>query len=53
MMSEDRSQNLPNDELRQILAQLTSINARLDSVDSRLDGMDARLVTKLEPQTAQ
>ncbi|MDT7540519.1 MAG: hypothetical protein QOE33_423 [Acidobacteriota bacterium] len=42
-MSEDRTQNLPNDEFRQILAQLTSINSRLDRVDSRLDSMDARL----------
>jgi chromosome segregation ATPase len=49
-MSEDRTQNLPNDELRQILAQLNSINTRLDKfeerfdrVDSRLDQMDARL----------
>jgi predicted nucleic acid-binding Zn-ribbon protein len=42
-MSEDRTQNLPNDELRQILTQLTSINARLDSVDSRLDSVDSRL----------
>ena len=42
-MSEDRTQNLPNDEFRQILTQLTSINSRLGGVDSRLDGMDARL----------
>ena len=42
-MSEDRTQNLPNDERGQILTQLTSINARLYSVDSRLEGMDARL----------
>jgi chromosome segregation ATPase len=42
-MSEDRTQNLPNDELRQILAQLTSINARLDSMDTRFDRIDARL----------
>jgi DNA repair ATPase RecN len=42
-MSEDRTQNLPNDDLRQILAQLTLINSRLDRVDSRLDSMDARL----------
>jgi uncharacterized protein YdcH (DUF465 family) len=42
-MSEDRTQNLPNDEFRQILAQLTSINARLDRIDARFDRMDARL----------
>jgi prefoldin subunit 5 len=42
MMSEDRTQNLPNDELRQILAQLTSINARLDGMDARLESLEAR-----------
>lgn len=42
-MSEDRTQNLPNEEFRQILAQLSSINARLDGIDSRLDGMGVRL----------
>ncbi|HEX8161215.1 MAG TPA: hypothetical protein VF538_05045 [Pyrinomonadaceae bacterium] len=42
-MSEDRTQNLPNDEFRQILTQLTSINSRLDRIDSRFDGVDARL----------
>jgi predicted nucleic acid-binding Zn-ribbon protein len=42
-MSGDRTQNLPNDDFRQILAQLNSISARLDRVDSRLDKMDARL----------
>jgi prefoldin subunit 5 len=41
-MSEDRTQNLPNDDLRQILAQLTLINSRLDRMDARLDGMGAR-----------
>lgn len=42
-MSEDRTQNLPNDELRQILAQLSSINSRLDGIETRLDRMEARL----------
>jgi chromosome segregation ATPase len=42
-MSEDRTtQNLPNDELRQILAQLTSINTHLDSMDARLERLEAR-----------
>jgi chromosome segregation ATPase len=34
-MSEDRTQNLPNDEFRQILAQLSSINARLERLEAR------------------
>ena len=46
-MSEETTQNLPNDDLRHILARLDSINARLDTMDARLDGIDARL-TKLE-----
>jgi tetrahydromethanopterin S-methyltransferase subunit G len=41
-MSEDRTQNLPNDELRQILAQLNSINSRLDKMDARLERLEAR-----------
>jgi chromosome segregation ATPase len=42
-MSEDRTQNLPNDDLRQILAQLTLINSRLDRMDARFDRVDVRL----------
>ncbi|MFL6229460.1 MAG: hypothetical protein ACJ741_11850 [Pyrinomonadaceae bacterium] len=34
-MSEDRTQYLPNDDLRQILAQLTSINSRLERLEAR------------------
>jgi predicted nucleic acid-binding Zn-ribbon protein len=41
-MSEDRTQNLPNDDLRQILAQLASINSRLDGMDTRLERIEAR-----------
>jgi predicted nucleic acid-binding Zn-ribbon protein len=41
-MSEDRTQNLPNGELRQILTQLTSINSRLDGMDARLERLEAR-----------
>jgi prefoldin subunit 5 len=41
-MSEDRTQNLPNDELRQILAQLGAINTRLDKMDARLERLEAR-----------
>src|SRR5438270_5910471 len=57
-MSEELTQQLPNDLLRQILARLdsmesrfdsrfNSIEARLDKVEARLDSMDARL-TALE-----
>ncbi|HEY0321322.1 MAG TPA: hypothetical protein VGC66_10230 [Pyrinomonadaceae bacterium] len=42
-MSEDLTQNLPNNDLKLILVRLDSIDTRLDSVDKRLDGMDARL----------
>lgn len=41
-MSEDRTRNLPHDELGQILTQLTSINARLDSMDARSEKLEAR-----------
>jgi chromosome segregation ATPase len=41
-MSEDRTQNLPNDDLRQILAQLTSINGQLGDVRTRLERLEAR-----------
>lgn len=41
-MSEDRTQNLPNDEFRQILTQLTSINGQLDDVRARLGRLEAR-----------
>jgi hypothetical protein len=41
-MSEDRTQNLPNDELRQILTQLTSINTQLGDVRARLERLEAR-----------
>ncbi|MDT7603953.1 MAG: hypothetical protein QOF61_1950 [Acidobacteriota bacterium] len=43
-MSEDRTQNLPNDELRQmqILAQLTSISTQLSDVRARLERLEAR-----------
>ena len=57
-MSEELTQQLPNDLLRQILARLdsmesrfdsrfNSMEARLDKVETRLDSMDARL-TALE-----
>ncbi len=46
-MSEETTQNLPNDDLKLILARLDSIDSRLDTVDSRLNSMDNRL-EKLE-----
>jgi chromosome segregation ATPase len=47
LMGEDRTQQLPDDSLRQILARFDSMNARFDSMDARFDTMDARL-TALE-----
>src|SRR5438270_798254 len=44
-MSEDPTQNLPQDGLRQILARLDSMSTRLDSIDSRLGNMESRLST--------
>ena len=42
-MSEDLTQNLPDNGFKLILARLDSIDARLDSIEVRLDSMDARL----------
>jgi archaellum component FlaC len=42
-MSEDITQNLPNDNMRLILSRFDSIDSRLDGIDSRLDGIDLRL----------
>jgi chromosome segregation ATPase len=41
-MSEDRTQNLPHDDLRQILSQLTSTNSQLSDVSARLERLEAR-----------
>lgn len=41
-MSEDRTQSLPNDDFRQILAQLNSINTQLSDVRARLERLEAR-----------
>ena len=46
-MSEETTQNLPNDDLSRILARLDSIDAHLNNVDSHLNSMDSRL-EKLE-----
>src|SRR5437588_11774307 len=46
-MSEETTQNLPNDDLKKILARLDSIDTRLESIDNRLtnleDNVDRRL----------
>src|SRR5580765_6196158 len=47
LMSEDTTQNFPNDVSRLILARLDSIDRRLDGMDQSLDSMDQRL-EKLE-----
>jgi len=46
-MSQETTQNLPDDNLKLILARLDSIDARLGNVDARLDNVDKRL-EKLE-----
>jgi chromosome segregation ATPase len=43
MMSEETTQNLPNDNMGLILARLDSIDSRLDGIDSRLDGLETKL----------
>ncbi len=42
-MSEETTQQLPNDILKLILARLDSKDGRFDSIDKRLSSMDARL----------
>jgi archaellum component FlaC len=46
-MSEETTQNLPDDVLRLILARLDSMDQRLNNMEARLDSIDARL-EKLE-----
>lgn len=46
-MSEETTQQLPNDILKLILARLDSIDRRFDAMEKRLDSIDARL-TALE-----
>jgi chromosome segregation ATPase len=42
-MSEETTQNLPNNDMQLILARLDSIDARFDSVDARLTSLETRL----------
>jgi chromosome segregation ATPase len=46
-MSEDRTQQLPDDGVRLILARLDSMDARFDRMEMRFDSMESRL-TALE-----
>lgn len=41
-MSEETTQNLPNNDLGRILARLDSIDARLDNMDGRLENLESR-----------
>ena len=41
-MSEETTQNLPNNDLGRILARLDSMDARLESMDKRLEKLEAR-----------
>ncbi len=41
-MSEETTQNLPNNYLGRILARLDSIDARLDNMEQRLENLEAR-----------
>jgi len=41
-MSEDTTQNLPNEVLKLILTRLDSMDKRLDSMDQRLENLEAR-----------
>ena len=42
-MSEELTQNLPQDGVRQILARLDSIDSRLSNVENRLSNVEGRL----------
>jgi DNA repair ATPase RecN len=47
-MSEDVTQQLPGDGVRQILALLNSMNARLDSMDARLTALEEKVDRRLQ-----
>lgn len=46
-MSEDRTQQLPDGDMRQVLALLGSINTRLDSMDARLTALEEKVDRRL------
>ena len=47
-MSEDRRQQLPDGDIRQVLALLGSINTRLDSMDARLTALEEKVDRRLQ-----
>jgi chromosome segregation ATPase len=47
-MSEDRTQQLPGEDMRQVLALLGSINTRLDSMDARLTALEEKVDRRLQ-----
>ena len=47
-MSEDRTQQLPNDALRQILARFDSMDARFDSFETRLTALEEKVDRRLQ-----
>ncbi len=47
-MSEDRTQQLPDDGLRQILARFDSMDARFDSMDARLTALEDKVDRRLQ-----
>jgi chromosome segregation ATPase len=46
-MSEDRTQQLPDGDMKQVLALLGSINSRLDSMDARLTTLEDKVERRL------
>ena len=47
-MSEDLTQNLPQDGVRQILARLDSIDSRLNNVEGRLSALEDKVDRRLQ-----
>jgi DNA repair ATPase RecN len=47
-MSEDRTQELPGGDMKQVLALLTSMNARLESMDARLPTLEEKVDRRLQ-----
>jgi chromosome segregation ATPase len=47
-MSEDTTQQLPNDALRQILARFDSMDARFDSLETRLTALEDKVDRRLQ-----
>ncbi len=44
-MSEETTQNLPNDDLGRVLTRLDSIDNHLVTLDGKVDSIDSRLIT--------